>query len=383
MSASLRIGTIFAAYFFGMGLFLPFFPLVLSGAGHDAVDIGTLLAVPIVVRLIANPLMAGISDRAGLAREALALFSAIGFILFAFLIVPLNFWITFVLLAFIAVFWSPILPMSDALALAQVKNGRADYGRMRLWGSIGFVVANVAGGLTIQYLKASYLIGGIMFGLAVVCALALTMPRRRSEESASSESSGNGLTVIRTPAFVIFLLSVGLVQGSHAAYYGFGALFWTRGGISGSELGVLWTVGVVTEIWLFFQSGRLRTRLSPLHFLSIGAVAAVMRWALFPLATDVVSIALLQVLHGLSFGATHLGAVGYVAKVVSPRWLGTGQGMSSTAIGTVTAAATAACGPLFAVNPAAAFHLMAAMALAAIVLLVAARRPIVALFEAA
>ena len=382
MTPSLRIGAIFAAYFFGLGLFLPFFPLVLAGAGHDAVDIGTLLAVPIVVRLVSNPLMAGVSDRSGMGREALALFSATAFVLFAFLIVPLDFWATFGLLALIAMFWSPILPLSDAFALGEVRSKQADYGRMRLWGSIGFVVANVAGGLTLQYFDASYLIGGIMVGLAAVFALAITMPRSRRGDLQQEETGGNGLAVLRTPAFVIFLLSVGLIQASHSAYYGFGAIFWTRNGISGSELGVLWTVGVVTEIWLFYQSGRLRARLSPLHFLFIGAIAAIVRWTLFPLATDFVSIALLQVLHGLSFGATHLGAVGYVAKVVSARWLGTGQGMSATAIGTVTAIATAACGPLFAYEPATAFYLMAGMALAAILLLVVARRPVVALFEA-
>ncbi|MBA5777725.1 MFS transporter [Stappia sp. F7233] len=375
MGLNFRIAAIFAAFFFGTGLFLPFFPLVLAQNGFTSAEIGTLLAVPILVRLVANPVMSGISDRRNAARQSLVLFSAAAFVFFALLIRPAGFWPTFALLALVAVFWSPIVPLSDALALNEVRKGKADYGRLRLWGSIGFVVANLIGGVLLQYFHASYLIGGILVGLAAIFALALTMPKPEVEEDGAADGNGRGGKILKAPVFLAFLLAFGLIQASHAGYYAFGSLYWKTEGIPESAVGVLWTLGVVTEVALFYQAGKLRGRIGPFGFLVAGAVAAILRWMLFPEVTALWAIVVLQGLHGLTFGATHLGAVALIAAVVPRRWAGTGQAMASTAVGALTAVSTAIGGRLYEADPAFVFFLMAGLsALGLLVLLVLRRR---------
>ncbi|MXN63680.1 MFS transporter [Stappia sp. GBMRC 2046] len=376
MKDATRTGGFFAAYFFGIGLFLPFFPLLLSANGHGPAEIGTLLAVPIAVRLVANPLMTNLADRLQATKGSIVIFAVVSAILFLVLVKPLGFWATFFLLALIAAFWSPILPLSDAMAVNLVRKRRGDYGRMRLWGSIAFVVANLAGGVLLQYFSASWLIGGIVGGLVVVFALAVTMPACEGEETGGDNSGGSDTSVLKSPVFLLFLAAAGLVQASHAAYYGFGSLYWTQNGIAETAVGALWMLGVVTEILLFYFASRLQSRISPVGFLLIGSAAAVLRWLLFPFVTDFALIVVLQGLHGLTFGATHLGAVGLIAKAVSSRRSGTGQGLLSTAVGGMSALATAAAGPLFGSDPAAAFQLMAAMSVAAFLLIAALNRPL-------
>lgn len=376
MKDATRTGGFFAAYFFGIGLFLPFFPLVLSANGHSPAEIGTLLAVPIVVRLVANPLMTNLADRLRATKGSIAIFAAVSAILFLVFVKPLGFWATFFLLALIAAFWSPILPLSDAMAVNLVRNRQGDYGRMRLWGSIAFVVANLAGGVMLQYFSVTWLIGGIVAGLAVVFALAVSIPACNAEEPGGDNSGRSDASVLKSPVFLLFLAAAGLVQASHAAYYGFGSLYWVHNGIAETAVGALWMLGVVTEILLFYFASRLQSRISPVGFLLIGSGAAVLRWLIFPFATNFAFIVMLQGLHGLTFGATHLGAVGLIAKAVSSRRSGTGQGLLSTAVGGMTAFATAAAGPLFAADPAVAFQLMAGMSVVAFVLIAALSRPL-------
>src|SRR2546421_4577620 len=114
----------------------------------------------------------------------------------------------------------------------------------------------------------------------------------------------------RRRGFIPVAVAASLVQASHAVYYGFSTLAWTASGLSGLAVGSLWALGVVAEIVLFAVSGRLRLR--PASLLGIGAAGAAVRWSLMASDPPLALVPLLQCLHGLSFGATFLGAVQFV-----------------------------------------------------------------------
>lgn len=402
MPLSARVAAIFAAYFFGLGLFLPFFPLVLASSGLSAGEIGTLLAVPMVVRLAANPLIGAIVDRFGTPGRAIALLSIIAAIAFSGFFVAKSFLASALLLVAISIAWSPLMPLGDALAARVEREGKGDYGRMRLWGSVSFIVANVIGGVLIGEWTVTVVIGGIVVGLfaAGLAALTVSLPRVEVSENESVSIASPDLALAEvvddaspppvaagrrrrglgellregtfvTPGFLLVILAAGCAQGSHAAYYAFSALHWSQAGLSGTAVGIFWGVGVITEIALFAASARVRAVLGINGLLAIGIAGAVLRWLLFPLAEAPLSILLLQLLHGLSFGATHLGAVAFVARMAPPQWAGAAQGINSMVIGAVTALASAGAGYLYALGPMPAFVAMAGLAAAGGVFLLA------------
>ncbi|WP_306029791.1 MFS transporter [Stappia sp. MMSF_3263] len=397
-----RVAALFAAYFFGLGLFLPFFPLVLAEAGLGAGEIGTLLAVPLVVRLAANPLISAAVDRFASPGRAIALLSLLAAIAFSGFFVVTGFLASALLLVVISIAWSPLMPLGDALAARVEREGAGDYGRMRMWGSISFILANLAGGALVGQWTVEVVVGGIVAGLAGAALAGWSVPLGRvrvlENESVSfvspdlalagleTEEAGRGrrrsglaakLRLLRGEArfldagFLLVVLAAGCVQASHAAYYAFSALFWSGVGLSGIWVGGLWGLGVITEIGLFAMSSTVRARLGVTGLLALGIGGAVLRWLLFPLASDPVSIAALQLLHGLSFGATHLGAVAFVARNAPPQWAGAAQGVMSMAGGVVTALASTAAGLLYASGAVPAFAAMAGLAALGGVFLVA------------
>jgi PPP family 3-phenylpropionic acid transporter len=140
---------------------------------------------------------------------------------------------------------------------------------------------------------------------------------------------------------------VSLVQASHAVYYGFSTLDWTAKGLDGTAIGALWALGVAAEIVLFAFSARLPTAIGPRALLAIGAAGAVVRWSAMAFDPPVALLPLLQCLHGLSFGASFLGAVQFLARATPDGEAATVQGDLATIQGVVTAAATGVSGLLY------------------------------------
>ncbi len=141
------------------------------------------------------------------------------------------------------------------------------------------------------------------------------------------------LGFLRTPGFVAVAAAAGLIQASHAVYYGFSSLDWKAAGMDGTAVGALWAVGVVAEITLFAVSGRLPHWLGPPALLVAGALGATLRWGVMALDPPLVALPLLQCLHGLSFGATHLGAIGFVARAAPVGRAATAQGSLAVVLG--------------------------------------------------
>jgi MFS transporter, PPP family, 3-phenylpropionic acid transporter len=226
---------------------------------------------------------------------------------------------------------SALLPLGDAVTLAAVRERGLDYGRIRVWGSLSFVVASVGGGAVLAIMPA--LTGGpdnrvlalvLAASLILICAC-LVMPssaamRRGIDEATSAVASR--WTAIRQllsdRRFWLLVVSASALQASHQLYYGFGTLYWRELGISDTVIGILWAEGVVAEIALFWFGAPIVARLGPVGLLALGGVGGVVRWSLMGLVPGLAAAALLQPLHALTFGASHLGAMCMLARSVPP-----------------------------------------------------------------
>lgn len=341
-----RLALFYATLFAVFGIQMPFFPIWLEAKGLDASTIGVVLAVPMVVRVLAIVLVTREADRRNALHSALVLGSAVSVVGYGALGFVQGALPILIVFSIVSIAFTPLMPLTDAYALKGLRSRGRAYGPVRLWGSAAFIAVNIAGGLLVDMIAPRNLIWLIVAALAgnVAAALALLPLDRDQEPAGSSPPAGR---LLRDPAFLAVVAAASLIQASHAVYYGFSTIDWKSAGLDGLTIGVLWAVGVVAEIVLFALSGRLPPALGPASLLMIGAAGAVIRWTVMAAGPPSWCLVFLQCLHALSYGATHLGTLGLIARLTPDRLGATAQGYLSMVLGLVMAAATGLAGLLY------------------------------------
>jgi MFS transporter, PPP family, 3-phenylpropionic acid transporter len=394
----------YAAQFVLLGVQLPFLSGWLAREGFSAPEIGWLSGLSLGARLLFGPAVAFWADRGDNHARALRLISllfgagAVGLALLGGK--PL------IALSAVAVLWSfgLLVPLSDTAILRADRRGDLHYGEVRAAGSAAFLITNIAAGFVIARTSidiavvimaaaglATFLISatlplegakpssargrgwrgeaepgeGTSTSVAArVCAPSPPAPFPQAGEERGADRWREAATLMTTPAFLIFLATVGLIQGSHAAYYSFSILHWTALGYAATTIGFLWATGVVAEIFVLTRVRGLVRRLGPEALIVIGGAGGAARWLLTGLEPPLPLLFLIQTMHALSFAAAYLGAVEYVDRALPKRLTNTAMTlMSTTGVGAVTGLATIACGYLFEFGGAKAIYaLTAAMA---------------------
>jgi len=372
-SSQARLALFYAAYFGTVGILLPFWPLWLAHRGLDASAIGSVLSAWFWVKLFGNPIASHIADARGSRRlfmVSLAVLTVAGFALFA---LAESLW-HFVLLAFLTGgFFAALAPLGESLTLRRAEVEGTDYGRVRLWGSIAFILCSIGGGRLLEHVPVPwviYLLVATSGCLVVACMIAPEAP------AASGPSTLGGVWRFASrPRFVLFLLCAACVQVSHAVYYGFATLHWRQAGHSEWLVGLLWAEGVVAEIALFSASRRVGARFSPAALLVLACLAGIVRWSVLGSTTALWALVLVQVLHGLTFGAAHLGAMSFLQRNVPAEHSAAAQGVYSAAVmGAAFGVVMPFAGSLYEGSRGDAFFLGTALAAVGLVLAFALRR---------
>ena len=367
---ALRLSGFFVALFIALGIQMPFLPVWLAAKGLDADAIGMVLAAPMLVRIFAVPWVTGSADRTGALRGALIAMAAAATAGYAVLTFTSGFWPILAVVALASASMAAMFPLADAYALKGLIGRGRHYGSVRLWGSAAFILGSFGAGLLADRLPRTDLIWPMVVGFCGVLVLA-TWLEPLDTGAKPRAAPGAGMTFL-SPAFLAIAAAASLIQASHAVYYGFSTLDWSAAGLSGRIIGALWAIGVVAEIVLFAVSARLSV--GPGVLLTLGAAGAVVRWAAMAANPPVLLLPLLQCLHGLSFGATHMGAVQFLARAVPDRLAATAQGYLSVAIGIGMATFTALAGVLYGAYGARAYDAMALTALVGGILALIAHR---------
>lgn len=377
-STFIRISAFFAASFVPFGIQLPFFPIFLAARGLDDTAIAVVVAVPMVLRVTTASALGTLADRIGDRRGALVLY-AFATLVGALLLIPAH---SFAALVFataaMSLPWNGVLPVSDAIATSVARRGEGVYGRMRVWGSIGFVVTNLVAGVVAARGGAEGILVFLLAGFVLQLVVALMVPRERARPRAERKREPM-TTALRAVAadrrLMAILIGCACLQASHAMVYGFGSLYWAGLGFSGTEIGVLWAMGVVGEIILFVFSGEVSKRIGARGLMVVAVVGGVARWSLFPLVGTALPIwLLLQCLHAATFTATHLGSIHVLIEAVEERRAATAQGLMVSINGLAMAVATLASGALYRAYGGNAFIAMAGVAaLGGAILLLAVR----------
>ena len=239
-----RLALLYACLFFELGINLPFFPLWLKAQSLDSDAIGIVLAAPLLMRIVANPTVGAFADRSGRIAVVLTLCAVLVAAGTGLLTMTNGFWPILLVVVAIAAAQGPLIALTDTMtlrSLARMVRPELTYGRIRLWGSLGFAAASLVAGWSLEWFSAASIIV-LLLASAIVTALAAAGCMTVASGPTDAGKHGD-----RWPAPPLYLAGAiagaALVQASHAALYGFGALHWQAAGISGPMMGGLWSLG--------------------------------------------------------------------------------------------------------------------------------------------
>ncbi|MCG6306707.1 3-phenylpropionate MFS transporter [Vibrio vulnificus] len=367
------ISQYFLGFFFAYGVYLPFWSLWFKEQGVSSTDIGLLVGIGLATRCVANMVITPRIHKAEHIMPALRWlsFAALIFVGFHFFTGG-SFWLMALATVLFNLCCGPVVPLSDALANYYARLKMLDYGRTRLWGSIAFIAGSTAVGYLISLYGTDMILYTALVGVFISLLLSMrsanVMPVTRSEH----HSERPKLTQLLTDGPVVkFLLLAALIQGSHAAYYSFSAIYWQQAGHSEEIIGYLWSLGVVSEVAVFALSKRLFAGWSLRALFVAASIGVMLRWGITASTTLLLGLVLVQLLHGVTFAMAHIAAIQYIQNSEEHKMVALQALYNALPLGAFIAAMTAFSGWGFEHWGANVFWVMAAMGLVALFIKVA------------
>ena len=324
-----RLSSFYWFYFATLGAFIPYFGLYLSDSGFNAVEIGQLMAVIMATKIIAPYLWGWIADHRGNRLSIIRLGSVLAVMGYAGIFFADTFWwLLLVLLAF-SFFWNAILPQFEALTFNHLENNEHQYSWVRMWGSLGFVAAVMSVGLLLNSIEISNLPVIVMaFLIGIIISTFLI-----SEHSGVHHEQGqlSILRVLKNKHIIALLIACLLVQASHGPYYTFYSIYAESHGYSNSWIGVLWAIGVLSEVIAFALMPWLVKRFGLRFLLLASLFSGSLRWLLIGYFIDNVYITTFaQMFHASTFGIYHAVAIAYIHRYFKGNNQGKGQALYSS-----------------------------------------------------
>ncbi len=323
-----RLSGFYLCYFALLGSSAPFMALYLHHLGFSSARIGELIAIPMLMRCVAPNLWGWLGDYTG-RRLAIVRFGAVCTLL-AFSLILLDHsyaWLAMVM-ALYAFFWHAILPQFEVITLAHLQGQTARYSQIRLWGSIGFILAVVVLGRLLEWFSLDLFPHMLLTVMAGIAISSWWVPNAQPAVSSRPSDEGGFLRQLSRPGVLAFYLSVALMLLSHGPYYTFLTLHLEALVYSRSLIGVLWSVGVVAEVLMFMVMSRVLQRFSVRQVLLASFLLAAVRWLLLgAFAEHLLVLLVAQVMHAATFGSFHAAAIHFVQRSFGPRQQGQGQAL--------------------------------------------------------
>lgn len=334
MSVPARLGAYYFTFFSHAGAFVSYFALYLAARGLSAAEIAFALAMPQLARIVAPALWGWLADEWGAryagARRAIVVFS--GFALFggiASLYAAERAGAIALALLLMSLLTAGAMPLIEAITFSVLEGRPGQYGPIRLWGSIGFILAVLGTGVWLDHHEAVTLLDILLVLTAAACAVSFVLPQGAAPHA--QHASVRLGAVLARPGVLAFFGACVCMTAAHGAMYVFYSIYLEAAGYSKTLIGALWTVGVLAEVVLFLRLPQLLHRFSLRTLLIASFACAVVRF--LAIGWGVESIAVLaaaQLLHAATFGAFHAGSVAAVHRLFPGPLAARGQALFSS-----------------------------------------------------
>lgn len=326
-----RVSLFYFSMFMVPAVANPYFPIWLTDLGFTEAQIGTVSATPIFLMIILNLWVGRIADKASDWRQVIifgAIFACMAPIALFF---AEGYWSILIIWSMVIVPFQAIMPVMDAATLRLLKRINGDFGRVRLWGTAGFMIITVPAGLFLDWYGPQVFVPAIL-ALSILRALtSLQLPYFRGDPGAAPKSEVEPLGEIQRisplvatrlkevwrPWFILPLIAAALLHGSHMLQMSFGALLWLQQGISAAVIGPLWAVAPAGEILVMLYFSKIATRFSARHLILMSAGFAMLRWVGFAMEPPLWGYAMLQLLHLGSYALGYMGVVNFITNWTS------------------------------------------------------------------
>lgn len=321
-----RLSGFYFFYFAFVGAMAPFWGLYLKSLEFNAFQIGVLMSLLQVMRMFAPNIWGWAADRSGKRIAIVQLAVALSLVSYVGVFFGTSFAWMFVVMSLMSFFWGASLPLVEATTLSHLGEKTAKYGRIRLWGSVGFIVAVIGLGYMFDFVAIRALLWAVLGMLIGLLLLSRYIP-----EAAVVPHHTDNLPIwhiIRRPEVLAFIVAGFLMAAAHATYYTFYSIYLVDHGYAKSSVGLLWSLGVACEIGVFLWMPRLLRSVTLRQVLLACFALAVLRFMMIGWGVQwIVVLIVAQLLHAATFGAYHSAAVEVIHRFFKGKHQSKGQAL--------------------------------------------------------
>ena len=363
-----RLSSFYFFYFAVLGILVPYWNVYLKELGFSAIHIGYLSAILLGTKVIAPYLWGIISDKTNRRLQIIRLGSFFAFLFFIAIFYSQTFlWFAFVTFTY-SFFWNAVLPQYEVITLNHLEGEQHRYSLIRLWGSVGFVVAVVLLGYLLDYISVLSLPWFVAGFLLLIWLSSLFVSEKIVTPSVDEKIEGLR-SILKRKRVMGFIAVSFLMLASHGPYYTFFSIYLENYGFSRTVTGQLWGLGVLAEVVLCLFMHRIMLKFSIESLLLFSLVLAVIRWLFIAFFVDSLILLLFaQILHAATFGMFHSAAIEFVRQNFKGHE-GQGQALySSVSFGAGGAFGAFISGVFWDISPTACFVFASACALGGVII---------------
>lgn len=324
-----RLSSFYFFYFAALGALVPYWGLYLKSLGFGAVDIGSLTAILMATKVVAPYIWGWLGDHLGHRMRIVRVASLVSAAAFTLMFWTDGFWSIAAVMTLFSFFWNASLPQFEVVTLNYLGTQAPRYARLRVWGSIGFILTVLLLGWLVDRDGPAVVLTVVFMIYVGIWLASLTV--RDPDPEPHPHGQPSITRVLGQPAVLAFFAAVFLMQLSHGPYYAFYTIYMTEQGHSETLIGGLWALGVAAEVVIFLLMHRLLERFGARQVLVASLAVAALRWTLIGLfPADLWLMLLAQLMHAASFGTFHASSIHLVRHFFQGRHKGRGQALYSS-----------------------------------------------------
>lgn len=296
------------AYYAYAGTFGTYATLYFAERGMTVPQIGVLVSMISVMRIVGPNLWGWVADRSGRRALTLRLTALAGLVAFGLFHFADGYAQLFIVMILVNLFTSAQSPLMEALMLAEMRGDLSSYGKLRLWGSLGFIAAVLSAGYVFEWFGVQSM---LVFCLVLLLAvLAASLPIREGAPVHAAHDRPPLWRVLKQPEVASFFVSAAFMCAAHMALYVFYSLYLEQAGYSKVVIGVMWALGVVAEVLFFYFQAPVFARFGARRVMLFSFALAVLRFAITGAAPGVWWLLVTaQLMHAVTFAAHHSACV--------------------------------------------------------------------------
>lgn len=307
-----------------MGAFVPYWALYLQSESFSPADIGILMSLFQIARIFAPNFWGWLADHTSKRTIWIRLNTVLGVLGFIAVFWVNGFWPMLWIMAALSLFTSSTMPLSESLTLAHLAKTKGHYSRIRMWGSVGFIMASIALGYLIDWAGVGSLLWAIL--IVQIVLFLLTFQLREVHVAAHHTDHFSVWHVLRAPNVIALFIGCAMMVSAHGVLYNFFSIYLESHGYSKGMIGWLWSLGVVCEIVVFMLMPTIMRRYSLKTILLASLALGVIRFTILGVAVDNLLLLLIaQSFHAATFGSFHAASIEVVTQFFNGRHQAKGQ----------------------------------------------------------